>query len=110
MKKVYICGHFNPEKFQQSIELFEAAQQQLEAAGKNATSIINQKIWDANNPTAELQTRYNALLQCDEVFVLPCWNEDKLARLEIATALIMGIKIVPATNTILPRQLQFFLN
>ena len=110
MKKIYICGHVNHEQLQTTVKTFKNAVVDLYQAGKTPVNIMQQKLWDIDNQNEELTVRIGVMSKCDEVFVLPCWNDDRLAQVELTAAIVLGKTIIYANDTIKPRQLTFYTN
>lgn len=110
MKRIYICGQINHNQLQSTCNKFKQITIELYAAGKSPVSPVQQKLWDINNPAEELSVRIKAMETCQEVFVLPCWNEDRLAQIELAAAIVLNKTIIYANDTIKPRQVAFYNN
>jgi len=110
MKKIYICGHVNHEQLQTTVQTFKNTTVALYQAGYTPVNIMQASIWDLSNPSEELATRIGLMSKCDEVFVLPCWNNDRLAQVELAAAIALNKNINYAIETIKPRQVTFYTN
>lgn len=110
MKKIYICGHINHEQLQTTVKAFKQATIELYQAGKNPVNMMEKPLWDIGNRAEELTLRIKTMQPCEEVFVLPSWNDDKLAQIELAAAIVLNKTIIYANDTIQPRQITFYNN
>ena len=110
MKKIYIVGHVNHEQLQTTVKLYKNATVELYQAGKTPVNIMQQPLWDIGNPAEELSIRLKTMQPCEEVFVLPTWQDDRLAQLEMAAAIVLGKTVIYANDAVQPRQLTFYTN
>jgi Domain of unknown function (DUF4406) len=110
MKKIYICGHINHEQLQTTVKTFKQATIEMYQAGKNPVNITEKPLWDFSNRGEELTLRIKTMQACEEVFVLPSWDNDRLAHIELAAAIVLGKTIIYANDTIKTRQIVFFTN
>jgi hypothetical protein len=110
MKKIYVSGYMNHEELNATIKQYESAHTFLESQGLTPVSVIDKPLWDANNSKEEAKIRIALLLECEELFLLPNWQTDRIAQLEVATAIALNIPVIPSKDAILPRQVVFYPN
>ncbi len=110
MKKIYICGHINHDQLQTTVKAFKQATIELYQAGKNPINMMEKPLWDIDNRAEELTLRIKTMQPCQEVFVLPSWDDDRLAHIELAAAIVLGKTIIYANDAIKTRSIIFFNN
>lgn len=106
---MYICGFLNLEDLHNTCKQYNDASAQIIQQGFTPVSMVEQPIWDAFDQREEMQVRLKLLSSCEAILVLPNWQDDKLARLEVATAHTLGLEIVKANGTIMSPQLTFYI-
>lgn len=102
-KKIYLAGKVSGIPSEQALLKFSRKQTELEAQGfevMNPLECIEHRSEHFNNgiPITDWKTCMKLLipilLQCEELHLLPCWNDSKGAMLERDLALKMGITLI----------------
>lgn len=106
---IYIISNIDLEKLSQVCKEHTEATNQIEQNGNNAVSITDMPLLEDYSNAEALQHRLKLLGSCQAVLVLPNWQEDKFARIEVATAYTLGLSIIKANGTIIPPQITFYV-
>jgi hypothetical protein len=92
-KTVFVAGKVSGLPENQVRDKFERAAAELEAQGYVVLSPINaddkETDWEGT-----LRNSIKTMLNCDEVHLLPCWQESRGAQLERDIALRLGMNVV----------------
>ncbi len=91
-KTIYIAGKVSGLTEAQVREKFARAASQLSEDGNIVLSPVNDKAESWNSKT--LRNSIKTMLDCDEVHLLPCWQESRGAQLERDIALRLGMNVV----------------
>ena len=90
-KTIYIAGKISGQNEKQVREKFERAASELQGEGNVILSRVNNK---ADNWKNTVRNSIKAMLDCDEIHLLPGWQESRGAQLERDIALRLGMNIV----------------
>lgn len=92
-KKIYLAGKVSGLSRQNAFDKFEKTEKKLIASGYevvNPMRITNSDdTWEA-----AMKTCIKALVDCEEIHLLPCWKESRGATVERALAITLNIPIV----------------
>ncbi|HXS38248.1 MAG TPA: DUF4406 domain-containing protein [Flavipsychrobacter sp.] len=92
-KTIYIGGQVSGLPREQVKDKFNRVASELSAQGYNVVSPVSitqrSKSWEE-----AIRSDIKNMLECDEVHLLPCWQESRGARLERDIALRLGMQIV----------------
>ncbi len=92
-KTIYIAGQISGLPREQVTDKFNRVASELSAQGFNVVSPVSitqrGKSWEE-----AVRNDIKNMLECDEVHLLPCWQESRGARLERDIALRLGMQIV----------------
>lgn len=95
--KTYISGMIAGISFEESIEKFEHAEQELLKIHTTIEKIINPMKLHPRAPERKweyyMAVDIAELLLCDSIYMLKCWGQSRGARLEYAIAKEIGLKI-----------------
>lgn len=108
MKKVYLIGNAKGNAAF-AIQQFQQAQTELEASGYDVVNFTNTMAgWHEVDRKSLLKHRLNAMLKCNTVFVLPDWQNDDLALIELASSYLIEMDVIRANNAIIPHTLNVY--
>lgn len=92
-KTIYIAGKMNGLPEAQVRNKFERFSTDLQRQGYNvvspAESIQSDATWEHT-----MKHSIKSMLDCDEVHLLPCWQESREAQLERDIAIRLGMQVV----------------
>lgn len=93
-KKIYIAGKVTGEPIAECTMKFGAAQKELESRGFEAINPLA-VVGDFKAPwNAAMKKCIKALVDCDGMVILPCWQDSKGASIERQLAADLDIVIV----------------
>lgn len=104
--KIYLIGDATVIN-DQVLQLFEAAKTELEQVGNDVVNFHNIS-WYMENTKESIPQRLKQLFSCESVHVLPGWQSDPVAQLEMAAAVTASIPITYALGVSVPRKISFF--
>lgn len=94
-KRIYICGKVTGEERYRTVKKFQIAENYLQIQD-----------WETINPVRHIpentewkdamRTCVALLMECDAIYMLPCWTQSRGATLERFIAGSVGIKIIEA--------------
>lgn len=82
MKKVYISGKISDLPIELAKQKFAAAAQLVEQLGHEAVSPFSNGLHDDAPWESHMVKDIEMLLGCDAIYMLPCWEDSKGARIE----------------------------
>lgn len=107
MSKIYLIGNASSND-ELTVTQFIQAELELKRDGFSVVNIMYEFDWH-NKPVKEaLTTRLSLLLTCTHAYILPNWEQDEFAKIELVTAKTAGLKLSIALGTIQPYRLVFF--
>lgn len=111
MKKAYIIGSLQMQdavKMLESVRQYSQAEVELNNKGITVVNITSLAMPEDEKQRTHL--RITKLLSCNQCYLLPDWQNDKIAELEILAASFMGMEIIVANNALPPRKLTYIIN
>jgi hypothetical protein len=92
-KKAYIAGKMSGLSQEQVQEKFQRATTNLSQQGYNVVTSVTNHI-DSSSWEDTMRHSIKAMLDCDEVHLLPCWQDSRGAQLERDIAIRLGMNVV----------------
>ncbi|TAG31904.1 MAG: DUF4406 domain-containing protein [Sphingobacteriia bacterium] len=110
--KVYLIGSAGlffskPENLKEIVDLYVKAEHELTQKGYDVFNIMNMSL--PRYRKEMLFYRIKQLLKADEVYILPSWEQDTMAQIELVTAVNAGIKFTCAKGVHIPNRILFFI-
>lgn len=105
--KIYLIGPANLVD-DETLKLYDAALVELEQQGHDVRNITTNVGWYRGDKTKCVAYRLQELFKCESVHVLPGWQSDPVAQLEMAAAVTASIPITYALGVSVPRKISFF--
>ena len=92
-KKIYLAGKVSGLSRQEAFDKFEKTEKRLIDSGYK---VVNPMRITSSDDTweAAMKTCIKALVDCEEIHLLPCWKESRGATIERALAISLQIPIV----------------
>jgi hypothetical protein len=92
-QRIYICGKISGMEWNSARPRFEDAENKLNMLGYEAVNPI--KLCYPETDWEKCMCKdFEALLSCDGIYVMDNWKESKGARIEVAIAKELGLKII----------------
>lgn len=108
--KVYISGPAaNAIENMSIVSLYNKAEQELVEQGHNVINIMCFGDWYCYDTATQIPMRLSELAKADIVFVLPDWQSDNVAHIEIAAAIRSNKQIQFSKEAVKPRKIEFFI-
>jgi len=110
MKRIYIAGKVSNLPEQEVLAKFGNAQSAIELLGFEVVNpmtlvkthikehFLNQPLTDAEIWELAIKVCIKAMIDCDGVVVLPCWNDSKAAKIERQLADDLDMQIFSYTS------------
>lgn len=93
MKKIYIAGKVTGTSIEERNEKFNNAQDFLESLGCDVVNPI--QIVDPNATWREaMNICISKLIECEALYLLPCWEDSRGAKIELKLARDLGITVI----------------
>jgi len=96
--KIYIAGKVTGLKLEDVTAKFKEVQQELESDGYEVINPIEVVADPNTNWKNAMKLCIAALVQCNSIYLLPCWQDSKGAQLEYSLAKGIGLRILRETK------------
>lgn len=93
MKKAYISGAISGIPFDEVIAKFREAEEHLTNEGWQPVNPLHNGLPVESSWKQHMIKDIEMLMNCDAIFMLPCWSGSKGARIEKMIAQEMGMKV-----------------
>lgn len=93
-KKIYIAGKVTGEPIAECTKKFRLAQKEIESMGFDGINPFEVVMDFKATWQAAMKKCIKALVDCDAMVILPCWQDSKGAKIERKLAEDLGITIV----------------
>lgn len=107
-KKIYIIG---PASLvcSEHTKLFALTAHELELIDFEPQHCMNDEAAHQHDKATCIRHRINKMLQCNSCLVVPGFEADNIAELELSTAIVSGMPIMYSATTVLPRKISFYV-